>query len=281
MQDYLEEFARDREFVKLLGRRDDEVDLTVAALELARDAEPDLDFGPTLAWCDARAAELAGPLARANNDQKILDALTECLAVRHGLTGDPAAYDSPDGSYLPQVIKARRGIPISLSLVYLAVADRAGLGLKGVCAPGHFLTRFDTLHKPYFIDAYQQGTVQSMAEALERLMSEQDLSRAEARQALEASSPRAILVRMLNNLKAVTARTEDWKLCYKVQTRLLALHPAQYNERRDWGLIALKSGRPGQALTMIEQCLKSCPEDEQQILRDHVRLARSALAQFN
>jgi regulator of sirC expression with transglutaminase-like and TPR domain len=120
-----------------------------------------------------------------------------------------------------------------------------------------------------------------MAEALERLMSEQDLSRAEARQALEASSPRAILVRMLNNLKAVTARTEDWKLCYKVQTRLLALHPAQYNERRDWGLIALKSGRPGQALTMIEQCLKSCPEDEQQILRDHVRLARSALAQFN
>ena len=117
MQDYLEEFARDREFVKLLGRRDDEVDLTVAALELARDAEPDLDFAPTLDWCDARAGELAGPIARAGNDQKILEALTECLAVRHGLTGDPTAYDSPDGSYLPKVIETGKGIPISLSLV--------------------------------------------------------------------------------------------------------------------------------------------------------------------
>jgi hypothetical protein len=32
---------------------------------------------------------------------------------------------------------------------------------------------------------------------------------------------------------------------------------------------------------MIEQCLKSCPEDEQQVLRDHVKLARSALAPLN
>jgi len=281
MQDYLEEFEQDREFVKLLGRRDDEVDLTIAALELARDAQPDLDFEPVLTWCDARAAELAGPIARAAGDQKILEALTDCLAGQHGLTGDAAAYETPDGSYLPRVIETRRGIPISLSVLYLAVADRAGIGLKGVCAPGHFLTRFDTLHKPYFIDAYHQGAVQSMAATLERIMQEQEMTRSEARKSLEPASPRAIIVRMLNNLKAITARTEDWKLCYKVQNRLLALHPAQYNERRDWGLIALKAGRPGPALTMIEQCLRHCPEDEAEVLRDHAKLARGAVAQFN
>jgi hypothetical protein len=112
-------------------------------------------------------------------------------------------------------------------------------------------------------------------------MEEQEMTRSEARKALEPASPRAIIVRMLNNLKAITARTEDWKLCYKVQNRLLALHPAQYNERRDWGLIALKAGRPGPALTMIEQCLRNCPADEAEVLRDHAKLARGAVAQFN
>ncbi|MCY2963406.1 MAG: hypothetical protein NT069_07095, partial [Planctomycetota bacterium] len=74
MIDFLGDFAEDSEFSKLLGRRDDEVDLTRAALELARDADPNLSFDPVLNWVADRAGELSGPIARASGDEAILRA---------------------------------------------------------------------------------------------------------------------------------------------------------------------------------------------------------------
>ncbi|HAB12838.1 MAG TPA: hypothetical protein DCE47_14235, partial [Planctomycetaceae bacterium] len=76
-------FAGDEEFAKLLVRQDD-VDLETAALELARDVNPSLDFAATLTWFDQRAAELAAPVARANDEQDLLESLAGCLSGRHG-----------------------------------------------------------------------------------------------------------------------------------------------------------------------------------------------------
>ena len=281
MIDFLGDFAEDSEFSKLLGRRDDEVDLTRAALELARDAYPNLSFDPVLNWVAERAGELSGPIARASGDEAILRALTDCLAGRFEITGSPEAYETPDGSYLNRVIETRTGIPICLAVLYLAVADKAGIGLRGVCAPGHFLTRYDTLHKPFFIDAYHGGRILTLAECIERLVTEHDLTKPQARKALEGTGPRPIVARMLNNLKAITAKVENWKLCWKVQHRLLALNPSASSERRDWALVSLKAGRPGPALTMLEQCLKNCPEEERAILREHANKAKGAVSAFN
>ncbi|RPI81506.1 MAG: hypothetical protein EHM42_10510, partial [Planctomycetaceae bacterium] len=251
MIDFIGEFSADQEFRKLLGRRDDEVNLTIAALELARDANSRLDFTPTLQWIAARGAEISGLVALASGDQAILRVLADCLCARHGITGNSMAYDSADGSYLNRVIETRNGIPISLSVLYLAVAECAGIALRGVCAPGHFLVRYETLHKPLFIDAFHKGRVLTFAECLERVQSEHQMTKAQARRALEPAGPRAIITRMLNNLKAIHAHNENWTQCFKTQNRLLALQPAAYSERRDWALIALKAGKPGPALTML------------------------------
>lgn len=279
--DFLQDFAGDAEFTKLLGRRDDQVNLTAAALELARDAYPRLDFQPVFDWIGQRAAELSGPLARAESDEQILDELAECLAVRHGITGSPEIYDQADGSFLNKVIENKTGIPISLSALYMAVADRAGIALKGVGAPAHFLTRYDTLDSPLFVDAFAGGCVMTYDECAERLMETQGVEPDRVRRALEPVGARVIIIRMLNNLKTLYARHENWQPCWRVQHRLLALQPADYGERRDWAVISVHAGRAAGALEMLEACLKTCPQEEREFLERQKATAQGKLARWN
>ena len=86
---------------------------------------------------------------------------------------------------------------------------------------------------------------------------------------------------MLSNLKTLYARQGEWRACWKVQHRLLALQPAVYNERRDWAVVAIKAGRSGQALEMLESCLKTCPPEDRAFLETQQREARGKLAQWN
>jgi len=273
-------FERDREFQKLVARRKD-VDVTIAALELARDAEPGLDFRPTLEWLDACGRELAGPVARARTERDALGELARGLADEHGLAGDEDAYACPEGSFLHRVIETGRGIPISLSVLYMAVAQRVGIDLKGVSTPMHFLARSETVDGPVFVDAYGRGRLLEPNECIEWISRVAGVPRSSVRATLKPATPRIIVIRMLNNLKAVYARQEDWGSAWTVQRRLSALEPASYQERRDLALISLHAHRPGQAIDLLESCLKSCPDDERPVLTGHLNEARRLVARWN
>jgi regulator of sirC expression with transglutaminase-like and TPR domain len=279
--DFFKDFVNDAEFTKLLGRRDDQVNLTALALELARDVYSNLDFQPVFDWIARRAAELQGPLARAASDEQILAELAACLAERQGVTGSTESYEQADGSFINKVIELKTGIPISLSVLYMAVAEAAGVALKGVGAPGHFLTRYDTLDAPLFVDAFAGGQVLTYDECVERFEANQEIDRDQIRRALEPVGPRLIVTRMLNNLKALYAKQDDWQHCWPVQHRLLALQPGAYGERRDWAVISLRAGRPKGALEMLEACLKTCPADEREFLERQLAGAHGKLAQWN
>ncbi|MGE5192340.1 MAG: SirB1 family protein [Deltaproteobacteria bacterium] len=279
--DFLEDFAADTEFRKLLGRREDDVDLTSAALELARDAYPDLAFDAVFRWIDDRAGELSGAVARAASDEALLGELAACLAGRHGIIGSREIFEHADGSFLNRVIERKTGIPISLSVLYMAVAGRTGIPLQGVAAPGHFLTSYETFDAPLFVDAFAGGQIRTFDETAAWLEETQGLRRENARTALKPVGPRLIIIRMLNNLKTLYAKQGEWRMCWKVQHRLLALQPAVYNERRDWAVIAVKAGRSGQALEMLESCLETCPPDDREFLEKQRHEARGKLAQWN
>jgi regulator of sirC expression with transglutaminase-like and TPR domain len=279
--DFLEDFAADAEFRKLLGRQDDQVDLTTAALELARDAYPELVFEPVIRWIDERAGELRGPVARAASDEALLGELAECLAGRQGIVGSREIFEHADGSFLHRVIERKTGIPISLSVLYMAVAQRTGIPLKGVAAPGHFLTCYETFDTPLFVDAFAGGKIRTIDETVVWLEENQGLSRENARAALEPVGPRPIIIRMLNNLKTLYAKQREWRGCWKVQHRLLALQPAAYNERRDWAVIAVKADRSGQAIEMLDRCLETCPPEEREFLQKQRQEAHGKLAQWN
>src|SRR5260221_3093973 len=129
--DFSHDFSADTEFLKLLGRQEDQVNLTAAALELARDAYPDLLFEPTFSWIEGRAAELRGPMTRAGSDEAILGELSACLALTHGIVGSSEIFEHADGSFLNRVIEQKTGIPISLSVLYMAGAQAGGGGALG------------------------------------------------------------------------------------------------------------------------------------------------------
>jgi regulator of sirC expression with transglutaminase-like and TPR domain len=273
-------FDCDAEFLKLMSRRED-VDLTIAALEIARDAQPGLDFSPTLDWIEARGRELIGPLATAATERGLLEELGASIAETHGVFGTRERYDRPDSSYLNRVVETGRGLPISLSVLYMAVAERAGVQLDGVAAPLHFLVRYESTEGPLFVDPYHRGRVLERDECIAWLSSMSGLVNGCVERALEPVGSRTILVRMLNNLKSLHVRNEDWRAAWNVQTRLTALQPSSYHERRDLAQIALRAGRPGHAIELFECCLKSCPPKDVAVLREELATARGRLALWN
>jgi len=89
------------------------------------------------------------------------------------------------------------------------------------------------------------------------------------------------VVRMLNNLKAIYTQSENWPAAWVVQHRLVLLQPGSYSQRRDLGLIALRADRPGQAIEMLQNCLKTCPTEETEPLTAQLAEARRQLTRWN
>lgn len=270
----------DHEFCKLVHRQSD-VNLTIAALEIARDADSELDFAPTVEWVRERGRELLPEVARLTDTTDIVYELCNCLADRHSLGGNPDCYSAADSSYIHRVIETGRGIPISLSLVYMAVAEQIGLELYGVSCPAHFLVRTDTECGPLFIDCFSSGRILSESEAHEFIGDLVNDDPEQFRHSFEPARPRTIMIRALNNLKTLFASREKWNSAWQVQDRLVRLQPTSYRERRDLALISLRANRPGEAIGLIESLLKACPDTDRDFLSHAYRDAQNKVADWN
>ena len=233
-------FHHDEEFSKLLvGRRD--VDLVVAALEIARDADPDLSFQPTLDWIQQRADQLTLHIAGGADERAMLEHVVQCLSGEFGLRGDEDCFDRPESSFLPQVIETRRGLPITLSLLYCAVADRLGIALELSPAPQHVVCRLKTDQGVLYVDPFTDGRVLSEAECLALLSVRTQLDPQKLLPTLKPTSPRVVIERMLLNLKNLYVKQTNWTALWPVQYRLTALNPTSVEACRDLGLIAAHS----------------------------------------
>ena len=274
------DFSGDPEFCKFLSRRDD-VDLTRAALELVRDAQPHLDFDHTIQWILKRAEEVRSHIVRTRDDRRMLQELVRCLNGTHGLHGDKQAYQRAECSYINRVIETGVGIPISLSVVYVAVGQAAGIDLVGVASPMHFLTRLETVQGPLFVDAFHSGQILNYDECLEWLETLSGLSGEDLERSLEEASPREIIVRMLNNLKALHVTQESWEQAWFVQRRLLVLHSRSVDHRRDLAILSLKTNRPGVAIDLLETCLKDCSPKDRPLLESQLQVAEHQLSRWN
>jgi regulator of sirC expression with transglutaminase-like and TPR domain len=274
------DFSHDEQFTRLVQRHSD-VCLTTLALELARDRSPQLEFQPTLDWIAARGEELRRRVMRTTSERETLEVAAEMLAEQHGIIGASESYDEPDGSFLNRVIELRRGIPISLSVLYLAVSKAAGVELSGVAAPLHFLTRIEALEGPLFLDAWVGRRILTEVEAIDWLEGISACPREIIARSLGPVDTRTIVQRMLTNLKVLYARNEDWLAAWPVQNRLYALSPTSYSERRDLALVALKADRPGLAVKILKSLQQVCPPEERQLLTVHLSDAEQQLHRWN
>ena len=273
-------YTNDIEFQKLLVR-DPSADLTVAALEFARDFLPEIDFEQSQEWMRNRAREVMTRVARATCDRQILSILSESLGHTWDIGGDSDCYHDPRASFINCVIESRRGLPITTSAIYMGVARHLGVDLRGVPAPMHFLSRLDADEGPLFIDTFRGGQILTLKETVEMLTQMTQQSDEFIVRFLEPANTRTILIRMLQNLKSLFSTQEKWDSAWKIQHRIATLSPASYREQRDLALISVRANRPGFAVDLLHQCLQVCPDGDKHILRQHLAQAQRAVPIWN
>ncbi len=273
------DFSKDEHFQRLLARKP--CSLTMINLEIARDAYPEIDFARTLDWFDQRQQELAGHFRGMHSEQEQLEVIARSISMDHEVTGSETAYRTADGSFLNRVIETGHGIPISLSLLYMEVANRLGLTLSGVSSPLHFLTMAETAAGPIFLDGYSDGRLLTEDEATDWLSDLTQMRRDQVERSLEPADDRTIVIRMLNNLRTFYAGNEDWSSAWKVQNRLVALSPASYPLRRDLALIAFKAQHSATAARLLKSLLNSCPDEDREFLTSQLEQAKQDIPRWN
>jgi regulator of sirC expression with transglutaminase-like and TPR domain len=273
--------------------------LAHAALVIARIEYPRLDTERYITWLDAM-----GEAARQRIDREVdrcgdpstvtcVRAVNQYLFEDQAFVGNRDQYEDPRNSCLNEVLERRTGIPITLSLVYLEVARRAGVPVDGVNFPGHFLVRCSQVTARgacgLIIDPFHQGA----------LLSEQDCRRLLERhvgsavafepELLAPATRQQILVRMLLNLKRIYVHMRSFPQARAVTELLLAITPSALSELRDRGLLAYHLNDVTSALRDLQTYLKlsSMSEldketrEEHEQIWEHVKTLRRRVAALN
>ncbi len=235
----MESFIHER-LSEIVKGSEQELNLAEAALLIARGEYPALDVEAYLRQIDELATGVQQRLPAQAGLEDTLVALNQFLFVEQGFSGDMDNYDDPRNSFLNEVLDRKRGIPITLSILYLEVGRRLGLPLKGVSFPGHFLVKFSTREGEVVLDPFSGGCLMSK-EDLEQML-EDTFGAAEAAYAplerlLISANKKEILVRMLRSLKGTYLRRERHDKALTVVNQILLIQPDQPDEVRDRGRI--------------------------------------------
>ncbi|MEJ8799576.1 SirB1 family protein [Trinickia caryophylli] len=244
---------------------DDSLPLTETALSLAQDTYPDLDLQGTQAELDELALRLKRRLPDNASLTDKIGSLNRFFFRELGFAGNLNDYYDPDNSHLNVVLKRRRGIPISLAVLYMELGEQIGVPVMGVSFPGHFLLRVTLPEGEVILDP---TTGQSLSEAQMVDMLEPYLSHAgdslggALRMLLQPATGREIVARMLRNLKAIYLQTERWQRLLGVQQRLVILLPDNIEEVRDRGFAYARLDYLRPALEDLERYLDDRPDAE-------------------
>ncbi len=241
----------------------------MGAALIARDVYGSLDVDALL----DRFGELTAPLADqglgALPPREQAARLGEHVYETLGFAGNEEDYYDPKNSLLPDVLDRKLGIPITLAVVYCEVARRLGVQAVGVGFPGHFLVRIENPGHalPILIDPFFRGRVldePGLTKLLHRVTGKNEVLRPEF---LHPATPRAILLRILVNLRTIYLSRGDMARAMLAIDRILCLTPDAPEALRERGLLSARLGANAGALADLERFLVVAPraEDASQI----------------
>jgi regulator of sirC expression with transglutaminase-like and TPR domain len=249
-----------RRFRTLTGREDDKIDLAEAALTIAAIEYPELTPEPWLAILDSMAEQVradpaSSPLAN-------IEALNQILFEQEKFAGNEEEYDDPRNSFLNDVLERKKGIPITLSLVYTEVARRRSLPVVGVGFPGHFLVKYLGAPGEILIDPYHRGAILAPVD-LEALLKKHFGDQAEFKaEYLLAATNKQILVRMLNNLKRSYFRASNYPKVLTMIELALAIGKDRLPDLRDRGMVYFAMARYVDAVADLKTYLELSPSND-------------------
>jgi regulator of sirC expression with transglutaminase-like and TPR domain len=268
----------------LLDTEDARTGLAETALLVAHTAYRDLDVRAFLDGVNVLAEQLRSRLVPEATVQDKLSELNQLLYGDLRFGPDPDNYYDPRNSFLNDVLTRRRGIPITLSVLYIELGRSVGLDLDGVAFPGHFLVRCEVDGGMVIIDAYHHGKSLSLDDLRERLQQSQgaELPDEHLLPLLEPARPRDIVLRMLRNLKGIYLEARRHGEALTVVDWLVALDPESAPDLRDRGLVyeALECSRA--ALADYEAYMRRAPDaDDIDKIRGRAHEMRAAAARLN
>lgn len=252
------------EYFASLVASDEQFPLLEAAASLAMDEYPELDVQQVPGAMDHLLSRARRRLAGIADPAQRFQALNRFFFGDLGFCGNVNHYHDPENSYLHTVLRTRRGIPVSLAVLWLELATGIGLDAQGVGFPGHFLVRVQLAQGPVFLDPFT-GRLPSREDLSERLDAIRPAHKgalapvSSVDRYLQAVSPRAIVARMLRNLKDIHRTQEDWPRLLAAQDRLIVLLPQAWEEFRDRGLVLAELGEREAAVRDLETYLARAP----------------------
>lgn len=249
------------EYFASLVQSDEHFPLLEAATSLAQDEYPELDVQQVLGDVDQLLARLKRRLPADAAPLQRLRLLNQFFFHDLSFGGNVNDYYDPDNSYLNAVLRTRRGIPISLAVLWMELAHGLGLHARGVGFPGHFMLKVTLPKGQVVIDPFTGKSLsrEDLSERLEPykrsngLIGDFDVPLGLY---LQPASPREIIARMLRNLKEVHHTQEDWQRAIAVQDRLITLLPDAWGEYRDRGLAHAAQGHMTLAVPDLETYLR-------------------------
>jgi len=272
--------------------------LAPAALAIARLEHPRLDPGPYLEQLDRFGQEAGRRVQHAASPREAVLALNQYVFGTLGFAGNREQYIDPRNSFLNVVLERRIGLPITLSIAYIEIGRRAGLPLAGVGFPGHFLAR---LSPDLVVDCFNGGALLSEFDCVNLLREHAGEQAQWSPRLLDAVDRRAIVIRMLTNLKRAYVGLRSFEHARRTSDLLIAVDPSAITELRDRGLLSYHLQDFSAAMRDLERYLQLIPraaepgdEDESgesegeteareefKAIWDHVKNLRRRVASFN
>lgn len=252
------------------------VDLARVALLIAHDAYPNMNPWAYLRKLDRLADQLRRRL-RGSLIERTVE-LSSFLFDECGFVGNTEHYYDPRNSYLNKVLDRQIGLPISLSLVAVAVGKRAGLRVEGVALPGHFVAKtMDASGDEVLFDPFNGGQFLD-SEACEALVTAVTGRSFEVTpEALAATSSHSFVMRMLMNLKTAYIADRSHLRAARIARRIAQLVPDDPLQRRDLGLLLVQAGRHGAAVDHLQHYVNAMPQADD--VRDVEQILSRALAE--
>lgn len=237
--------------------------LDFASLMIAREIEyPALEVGKSLLILDdfSRTVELRFRPKDSLYDR--LRRISEYLFDELGFHGNGDDYYAPQNSFLNKVLEYRTGIPITLSIVFISVANRTRLPAYGVGLPGHFIVGCQSSRGPIYLDPFHDGLLLEEEECEQLALSYLPEGSVFSRSVFAPLPSPMILMRMLNNLRHIYIVQQDLPHLLAVLRLQNTLNPNNPELNRDIGILCTHLEHWGEAVRQLRYYLYARPQSE-------------------
>jgi serine protease Do len=241
-----------------LSKEEGQIDLLHSALLIARLDNAELDVPAYRAHFARMCGELRSRLPAESDDSAKLAALDDFLFNHNGFHGSRGDYYNRRNSYINDVLDDREGLPITLSLVYVELAQRIGVNVVGIGLPGHFVVAWQPEKgESQLIDVFDRGERLSreQAQAMVLGFTGQPLDDEQ----LKPLPKRAWLVRMLHNLRSLAGRSRDFAALLRYLDAILTITPDSAEDRMYRAFYRYQNGQGRLALDDIDWLLAHEP----------------------